>query len=308
MNSIEEQILERATYKLDMDKKIIQAGMFNNEATDNDRKSFLTYLLSSSNGDEQAEKVPSLKQINELVARDDEELKIFNEMDKEMEAERKSNWQKLGNRGAPPPMLMEDKEVPSYLFETKERNEKEEVVSSRMSAREVRYNDQMSEREFEKMVESGLGKEEWLRQRDEKRKKRDAKLAKRAEKMAKMEKEKILENIQNIYDVIVGETDESGRNRSLLFMKKPSRKKYADYYQIIQNPIDLSTIQKRIESEFYNSGPSFKKDFLLLFSNAMTYNDSECQVYDDAVELQVGLLSTFLLLYFSRYLFNRNSF
>lgn len=302
MNSIEEQILERATYKLDMDKKIIQAGMFNNEATDNDRKSFLEYLLNSSNGDEQAEKVPSLKQINELVARDDDELALFNEIDKEMELERKQKWQKQGNRGPPPPLLMEDKEVPMYLAKTKEVEEKEEVVSSRLSAREVRYNDQMSEREFEKMVESGLGREEWLRQRDEKRKKRGEKLAKKAEKDAKRAKEKMLEDIQNIYETIVKETDETGRCRCLLFMKKPSRKRYADYYQIIQNPIDLTTIQKRIENEYYTSASSFKKDFLLLFANAFTYNDVNCEVYVDAKELQVSFVLLFVLFFLYSYI------
>ena len=39
--SVEEKILERATYKLDVDKKIIQAGMFNSASNPDERREFL---------------------------------------------------------------------------------------------------------------------------------------------------------------------------------------------------------------------------------------------------------------------------
>ena len=45
INSIEEDILERANYKLDVDKKIIQAGMFNNSSSQSERRDFLVYFL-----------------------------------------------------------------------------------------------------------------------------------------------------------------------------------------------------------------------------------------------------------------------
>lgn len=40
-NSIEENILARANYKLDIDGKVIQAGKFDNRSTDEDREAFL---------------------------------------------------------------------------------------------------------------------------------------------------------------------------------------------------------------------------------------------------------------------------
>ena len=40
-NSVEENILARANYKLDIDGKVIQAGKFDNRSTDEDREAFL---------------------------------------------------------------------------------------------------------------------------------------------------------------------------------------------------------------------------------------------------------------------------
>lgn len=40
-NSIEENILARANYKLDIDGKVIQAGKFDNRSTEEDREAFL---------------------------------------------------------------------------------------------------------------------------------------------------------------------------------------------------------------------------------------------------------------------------
>jgi ATP-dependent helicase STH1/SNF2 len=40
-NSVEEKILAKANYKLDIDGKVIQAGKFDNRSTEEDREAFL---------------------------------------------------------------------------------------------------------------------------------------------------------------------------------------------------------------------------------------------------------------------------
>lgn len=45
VKSVEEDILERANFKLDMDQKIIEAGMFNSNSSANERNQFLLKLL-----------------------------------------------------------------------------------------------------------------------------------------------------------------------------------------------------------------------------------------------------------------------
>jgi ATP-dependent helicase STH1/SNF2 len=45
MKSIEEQILSRAQYKLDIDGKVIQAGKFDNKSTAEEREAYLVSKL-----------------------------------------------------------------------------------------------------------------------------------------------------------------------------------------------------------------------------------------------------------------------
>jgi ATP-dependent helicase STH1/SNF2 len=44
-NSVEEKILERANFKLDVDAKVIQAGMFNTYSNEKMRKAMLVCII-----------------------------------------------------------------------------------------------------------------------------------------------------------------------------------------------------------------------------------------------------------------------
>ena len=46
VNSVEEKILAAARYKLNVDEKVIQAGMFDQKSTSNERQVFLQTLLT----------------------------------------------------------------------------------------------------------------------------------------------------------------------------------------------------------------------------------------------------------------------
>jgi ATP-dependent helicase STH1/SNF2 len=43
-DSVEEEILEKANQKLDVDNKIIQAGMFNNSSSQSERRDYLVFI------------------------------------------------------------------------------------------------------------------------------------------------------------------------------------------------------------------------------------------------------------------------
>ncbi len=47
----------------------------------------------------------------------------------------------------------------------------------------------------------------------------------------------------------------------LMFMEKPSKKLYPDYYKVIHEPIDMLTIENNIRAEKYNSEDEILKDF-----------------------------------------------
>lgn len=54
---------------------------------------------------------------------------------------------------------------------------------------------------------------------------------------------------------------EHGRVPMLMFMEKPSKKIYPDYYKVIAEPIDMLTIEEKIKQEKYKSEDEILSDF-----------------------------------------------
>ncbi|KAJ8378965.1 hypothetical protein AAFF_G00232590 [Aldrovandia affinis] len=78
----------------------------------------------------------------------------------------------------------------------------------------------------------------------------------------------------------------TGRRLCDLFMVKPSKKDYPDYYKIILEPIDLKTIEHNIRSDKYLTEEALVDDLKLMFRNARHYNEEGSQVYNDAIILE----------------------
>ena len=68
---------------------------------------------------------------------------------------------------------------------------------------------------------------------------------------------------------------------------------YPDYYEVIKQPIAMSTIRKRITSNYYKSVLDFREDWRLMFNNARTYNQEGSWVYVDAEEMEHIFNATF---------------
>lgn len=86
-DSVEEAILERALSKLDIDGKVIQAGKFDNKSTSEEQEAFLRSLLEAEEQrrDQKESESDDMddEEINEILARSEEEGRIFEEMDHE---------------------------------------------------------------------------------------------------------------------------------------------------------------------------------------------------------------------------------
>lgn len=146
-NSVEEKILERAQFKLDMDGKVIQAGKFDNKSTNEERDEMLRVMLES------AEAAESLDQdemddedLNLIMMRNDEELEIFQEMDQQR--------MKTGKYGPDKklPRLLGESELPDIYL-----NEDNPVVE------EIEFNYGRGARERTKVkYDDGLTEEQWL--------------------------------------------------------------------------------------------------------------------------------------------------
>lgn len=78
----------------------------------------------------------------------------------------------------------------------------------------------------------------------------------------------------------VTEAREAGSGRRLcdLFMVKPSKKDYPDYYKVILEPMDLRTIEHNIRSDKYMTEYAMVEDMKLMFRNARHFNEEGSQV------------------------------
>ena len=146
-NSVEEKILERAQYKLDMDGKVIQAGKFDNKSTNEEREAMLRTLLDTGEAADQMNEQEEMDDddLNAIMARHDDEVAIFAQMDEERARD------PFYGPGRKLPRLMAENELPDiYLQEDNPVTEEIEELAGR-GARErtrVRYDDGLTEEQW----------------------------------------------------------------------------------------------------------------------------------------------------------------
>jgi ATP-dependent helicase STH1/SNF2 len=87
------------------------------------------------------------------------------------------------------------------------------------------------------------------------------------------------------------DSEEGPMVRAILdpFMKPPPRSLYPDYYMIIQKPIAMDTIQKKVKRGDYQNLRGFVEDIHLLCQNARTYNEDTSVLFQDANDIEVSL-------------------
>ena len=75
-----------------------------------------------------------------------------------------------------------------------------------------------------------------------------------------------------------GEEGQVSKASVLTFLQTlPSKKKFSDYYEKIESPIDLALIEKNIMSGMYQSTEAFQRDFERLLNNAVIYFGSSSE-------------------------------
>ncbi|XP_070348140.1 transcription activator BRG1 isoform X15 [Equus asinus] len=211
VNSVEEKILAAAKYKLNVDQKVIQAGMFDQKSSSHERRAFLQAILEHEEQDEsrqcsagsgsaslahtapppagvnpdleepplkEEDEVPDDETVNQMIARHEEEFDLFMRMDLDRRREEARNPKRK-------PRLMEEDELPSWIIKDDaevERltcEEEEEKMFGRGSRhrKEVDYSDSLTEKQWLKAIEEGTLEEieEEVRQKKSSRKrKRDS--------------------------------------------------------------------------------------------------------------------------------------
>ncbi len=96
---------------------------------------------------------------------------------------------------------------------------------------------------------------------------------------------------EELFSAVMNAAAPDGRLLHTAFQLLPSRKLYPDYYEIIENPIDLKQIAIKIQAGDYTSLGEMEKDLLLMIKNACTYNETGSQIYKDAKMLRKNFIA-----------------
>ena len=293
VNSVEERILAAAKYKLNMDEKVIQAGMFNNRSTGGERRELLQSILRAEDeGDEDENETPDDEVVNQMIARSESEFEKFQQMD----IDRRRAEASLGTERKS--RLMEESELPPFLLE-----EPEEIVSEDEEAKalelgrgnrarkETRYDEQLSEKDWLKAI--GAEEEEFDDDDDDTPRKRSKKKRRDEsddDEPRKKKKKSILRKLQKkmrkLMEIVIQYEDQDGRVLSDPFMKLPTRKELPDYYDVIRKPVDITKILTKIEDGKFDDMDALERDFMLLCANTQKYNEDGSLIHEDSIVLQ----------------------
>uniref|UniRef100_A0A8C2F8E0 SWI/SNF related, matrix associated, actin dependent regulator of chromatin, subfamily a, member 4a n=1 Tax=Cyprinus carpio TaxID=7962 RepID=A0A8C2F8E0_CYPCA len=284
VNSVEEKILAAAKYKLNVDQKVIQAGMFDQKSSSHERRAFLQAILEHEEQDEEEDEVPDDETVNQMIARSEEEFDHFMRMDLDRRREDARNPKRK-------PRLMEEDELPTWIMKDDaevERltcEEEEEKMFGRGSRqrKEVDYSDSLTEKQWLKAIEEGTLDEieEEVRYKKTTRKRNRDKDddSKKQKKRGRPPAEKLSPNpptltkkMKKIVDAVIKYKDGNGRQLSNVFIQLPSRKELPEYYELIRKPVDFRKIKERIKSHKYRTLNDLEKDVMLLCQNAQTFN------------------------------------
>lgn len=289
VQSVEEKILAAARFKLNVDEKVIQAGMFDQKSTSMERKEFLENILELEREEEEEQEVPDDEQINRMIARNEEEFELYQRIDLER-ITREAQDPEYRHK----PRLMHPEELPPWLLKGDEEVEQIEMeeTEERLFAKgtrnrkEVDYSDALTEKQWLKALEDGNLEEATQKGRRRKRRRdeTDGDLGRRRRKLPRPVwlSHKTFKTMMRLWEGVVEYKDSTGRQLSAIFRVLPTRKELPEYYQIIKKPMDLRKIRDRVLKYRYCSLDDMQADFLLLCDNARTYNMEGSQICADA--------------------------
>lgn len=92
--------------------------------------------------------------------------------------------------------------------------------------------------------------------------------------------------IKNVIKGLRRVKDENNNSKVKEFDKLPDPKAVPHYYTMIQQPISIEMVKKRIKRREYKTFDSFRNDLRLLFSNARQFHGPSSHLYHDAYQLE----------------------
>ncbi|KAL2642565.1 hypothetical protein R1flu_010152 [Riccia fluitans] len=172
VHTVEEQVRAAAEYKLGVANQSITAGFFDDNTSAEDRREYLESLLRENKKEEVAPVLDD-EALNDLLARSDAEIDIFESVDRQRIEEEQAHWEKCkrsvnGLEILPrPPRLVMESELAALLSAMQKANIEKAAASQKSTdisaygrgkrAREIRsYAEEYSEQEFERLCRADV--------------------------------------------------------------------------------------------------------------------------------------------------------
>ena len=93
--------------------------------------------------------------------------------------------------------------------------------------------------------------------------------------------------MQVVFDFLRKYKKEDGSELCGSMVRLPNKRSDPEYYDIVENPIDLMKIQQKLKTDEYESMDDMKEDFELMVANNKSYYKKESSEYSDAMTLDL---------------------
>ncbi|KHN77777.1 Transcription activator BRG1 [Toxocara canis] len=186
------------------------------------------------------------------------------------------------------PRLIEDDEIPEgiikasqhFIEEEKEPHKDKFIIEpiGRRHRKEVDYSqDLMSDRDWLKSIDEDIDEEEEEEEEERKRKKKKERGRRKRHfdddddddtPKRKKPAPELTAILNKLYEALVTYKTSSGHEVAGAFEQLPSRRELPDYYEVIEKPMDLNKMKRKIKEGRYSSVQDMGKDLKLLCANA----------------------------------------
>ena len=311
---VEEKILGRATEKLNMSELVVEAGKFDRRSVENDnsleRKKLMEVLLTDfdtntgansqdrtasevtgSEGDDENDDdndngsdTSDKDDLNDLLSNNEADYQLYEAIDAKLKE----------LHGVDVSLYCDPEDVPDWIkYPTGKKDAALEDTGPSDGPRkrkEVIYDDGLTEKQFLRLMEKQFDGEEAARE--------GARAARRA--AADTDASGVPESIEDGSDLtdwtfrklisctkmVISLKDPSTKRRlSDIFLEKPPREQYPDYYELIEKPIAINDILRKCRGKMYTGLHEFREDWNLMFANAKTFNGEGSWVVEDGKSL-----------------------
>uniref|UniRef100_A0A7S4BGX6 Uncharacterized protein n=1 Tax=Chrysotila carterae TaxID=13221 RepID=A0A7S4BGX6_CHRCT len=308
---IEEKILATANEKLSNEAKYIEAGKFNQTSDANERREMLQRLIAQSADEDEDAGIPADADINLLLARpnaargltQEQEVERFREMDRERELQDAQRQVAAQSKTR----LLTQEELPQWLVDAEALRQAShgagprDVLVGPRQRKQVSYTQELSEREFNKLLRCGpedagskpqQKRERDVREKEEKPPKQarsdlpeDARGGPSMRPSSELEQSSPteMETIKKLINTVAN-ASRNKRRLAALFLRLPSEDEAPGYFTEISRPISLAEMREKTRKGNY-SLDQLDADMKQMVKNAQKYNDTHSQVHHDASTL-----------------------